>query len=152
MVVADFAQRVGAMLQGVRGPMTNGLRLGIDVAAVDYFAHLMERPAGQRFLLTRFTEVERTYITSDPARIAVRWAAKEAVSKAIGTGFRGIRPIDIQINRTPEGQPLVERGTSEDWPLSAHQWDWSITMSEDDGAAVAIALAIPKGEADDFGE
>lgn len=70
---------------------TRFARVGIDVVSVAWFARqLASHPAGAAPIeLSLFTSAERTYCAGRPERYAVRWAAKEAVAKAIGTGFRG---------------------------------------------------------------
>jgi hypothetical protein len=55
-----------------------------------------------------------------PERLAARWAAKEAVAKAIGTGFRGLRPRQIEIVHHPWGEPTVDQLSATDpWPDGA---------------------------------
>lgn len=70
---------------------TRFARVGIDVVSVAWFARqLASHPAGAAPIeLSSFTSAERTYCAGRPERYAARWAAKEAVAKAIGTGFRG---------------------------------------------------------------
>jgi phosphopantetheinyl transferase (holo-ACP synthase) len=49
------------------------------------------------FLETWFTEPERTFAQADPLRQTLCWCAKEAVAKALGTGFTGVRPQEIEV-------------------------------------------------------
>ena len=53
------------------------------------------------------TEPEQRYVRGRPETMAGRWAAKEAVSKVLGLGVRGIGWRDIEIERMPTGQPAV---------------------------------------------
>jgi phosphopantetheine--protein transferase-like protein len=53
------------------------------------------------------TPAEQRYVRDRPETLAGRWAAKEAVSKVLGLGVRGIGWRDIEIERLPTGQPAV---------------------------------------------
>lgn len=120
------------------------IAVGTDVVAVSEFARLITTSSGGAFVASRFTDEERTYCEGHPERLAARWAAKEAVSKAIGSGFRGLRPIQIEVVHGQFGQPGIRQGTEDPWPDDAHLWRWSLTMSHEGDAALAIALAVPR--------
>ncbi len=76
--------------------------VGIDIVDVERIASLLER-YGDRFLRRVFTESEVDYCRSkrNPSpHLSARFAAKEAASKALGTGFAdGMRFIDIEVSR-----------------------------------------------------
>ena len=59
------------------------------------------------FLLKCFSERERKEIAARPERAATDFAGKEAVAKALGTGFSGISPVEIEILRKDSGAPQV---------------------------------------------
>ncbi len=84
--------------------------IGVDVIEVPRIARALERH-GERFLQRIYHPDEVAYARrgEDFVReLAVRFAAKEAVAKALGTGFRhGVRPRDIVILNHPSGQPYV---------------------------------------------
>jgi holo-[acyl-carrier protein] synthase len=84
---------------------------GIDIAEVPRVAEAIER-YGQRFLQRIFTEGEIRYCESKANRVeryAVRFAAKEAGMKALGTGWNhGVRWRDIEVRRQPGGRPTLE--------------------------------------------
>lgn len=88
----------------------NVISLGLDLTEVARVRDLLER-YGERFKQRTFTEGERTYCdrNSDPAmHYAVRFAAKEAVAKALGTGFaEGVSWLDIEVLRAESGQPSI---------------------------------------------
>src|SRR5262245_55874359 len=95
------------------GGPTNGLpvpagttELGIDIIKVARIAASLDR-FGERFSLRVLTERERRYVRGRPETFAGRWAAKEAVSKVLGLGVRGIGWREIEIERLPTGQPAV---------------------------------------------
>ena len=59
------------------------------------------------FLWKCFSERERKDIAAHPKRAATDFAGKEAVAKALGTGFSGISPAEIEILRKDSGAPEV---------------------------------------------
>lgn len=63
---------------------------------------------GDRFTTRVLTPAEMAYVRGRPETMAGRWAAKEAVSKVLGLGVRGIGWRDIEIERLPTGQPAVK--------------------------------------------
>ncbi len=86
------------------------LGVGVDIVETQRIEHSLER-FGERFLHRVFTEGEIAYCQSMkfPARhFAARFAAKEAVSKAFGTGIgKAMGWRDIDIHRQESGQPFV---------------------------------------------
>ena len=80
--------------------------LGVDIVRVERIAKVMQRhPA--RFPARVLTDAEQAYVQTRPENFAGRWAAKEAVSKVLGLGIRGIGWREIEIERLPTGQPTV---------------------------------------------
>lgn len=80
--------------------------LGVDIVRVERIAKVMQRhPA--RFPVRVLTDAEQAYVRARPENFAGRWAAKEAVSKVLGLGIRGIGWREIEIERLPTGQPTV---------------------------------------------
>ncbi len=110
------------------------LGVGIDIVENARIEHSLDR-FGERFLHRVFTAGEIEYCQSMkfPARhFAARFAAKEAVSKAFGTGIgKAMGWRDIDVHRHPSGQPFVvleggakvlaaERGVSAVWISLSH--------------------------------
>src|SRR3954464_10800476 len=84
--------------------------LGVDIVKVDRIAAAIDR-FGARFANRVLTEREQRYVRMRPETFAGRWAAKEAVSKVLGPGVRGVGWKDIEVERLPTGQPsIVLRG------------------------------------------
>jgi holo-[acyl-carrier protein] synthase len=135
-VLADVAKLVGA------GSDSGGIRVGIDVVSIPKFSATIQTRAGQAFVRSCFTEQELIYSAGRPERLAARWAAKEAVAKAVGTGFRGLRPIQIEVVREPSGQVGLAPSPDPGWPAGAHDWPWELSLAHEGDAAVAIALAL----------
>jgi holo-[acyl-carrier protein] synthase len=146
---AELARLVDRHLGNSNRAVQRSITVGVDITEVSSWEWLLRSRSWSKFCSSRFTEAEVEYCGEKVERYAGRWAAKEAVVKAIGTGFRGIRPGQIAILRTPDGRPYVSAGTDEGWPLDANHWKWSISISHDGGFAAAVAMAIRQGEADD---
>lgn len=89
------------------------LGLGLDLVELDRFRAAWER-RGDRFLERLFTPEERRRCQrrADPVpELAVRFAAKEATFKAIGTGWRqGVRWIDVEVHNAVSGRPYLRVG------------------------------------------
>ena len=81
--------------------------LGIDIIKVDRIRKSIEK-FGSRFSNRVLTPSERRYVRDRPETFAGRWAAKEAVSKVLGLGVRGIGWKDIEVVRLPTGQPSIQ--------------------------------------------
>lgn len=82
--------------------------LGIDIIEVDRIKKAIEK--NKRFLSRNFTHKEIQYFHTkgdNITSIAGNFAAKEAVSKALGTGFRGFNFSDIEVLRDDMGRPVV---------------------------------------------
>ena len=80
--------------------------LGVDIVRVERIAAVLQRhPA--RFEARVLTGAERSYVRARPENLAGRWAAKEAVSKVLGLGVRGIGWREIEIELLATGQPTV---------------------------------------------
>ena len=83
---------------------------GVDLVSCARLAESIERH-GQRFLDRVFTQAEQAYCHGKKREIehyAGRFAAKEAVLKVLGTGWRnGINWTDVEIRNQPSGQPKV---------------------------------------------
>jgi holo-[acyl-carrier protein] synthase len=80
--------------------------VGIDIVRVERIRRTLER-FGTRFSRRVLTPGEQRYVRDRPETLAGRWAAKEAVSKVLGLGVRGIGWRDIEVERLPTGQPAV---------------------------------------------
>ena len=116
--------------------------LGIDIIKVDRIRAALAR-FGPRFTRRVLTDAERRHVRDRPETMAGRWAAKEAVSKVLGLGVRGIGWRDIEIERLPTGQPAVRlhgRAAARAAQLAMGRIAVSITHESD--YAVAIAFGI----------
>jgi len=80
--------------------------LGVDIVRVERIAGVLQRHP-TRFEARVLTDAERSYVRARPENMAGRWAAKEAVSKVLGLGVRGIGWREIEIERLSTGQTTV---------------------------------------------
>ena len=116
--------------------------LGIDIIKVQRIRAALER-FGSRFANRVLTEAEQRYVRDRPETMAGRWAAKEAVSKVLGLGVRGIGWRDIEIERLPTGQPAVRlhgRAAARAEQLGMERV--AVSISHESEYAVAIAFGI----------
>lgn len=79
---------------------------GVDIIEISRIKEIVER-WGQRFLDRIFTNTELTICKGRTDRLASRFAGKEAVMKALGTGARGISWREIEIASESSGKPVV---------------------------------------------
>ena len=121
--------------------------LGIDIIKVQRIRAAMER-FGPRFANRVLTEAERGYVRDRPETMAGRWAAKEAVSKVLGLGVRGIGWRDIEIERLPTGQPAVRlhgRAAARAKQLGMARIAVSITHESEYAVAIASGIRTAGG-------
>ena len=120
--------------------------IGTDLARIERLAGAWER-RGDRLLERLFTAAEREYCERRPrtrfAHYAGRFAVKEAVMKALGTGWRsGVRWVDIETLRDPGQAPRLRlhgacaRHAERQGIARIH-----ISITHDGGMAMAVAVA-----------
>jgi holo-[acyl-carrier protein] synthase len=122
------------------------LAVGTDLVAVRRVAQLAVE-YGERFTQRVFTARERADCSrgSEETRmnsLAARWAAKEAVAKALGTGFGPINHLEIEVTRDESGCPHVQlHGQAADLAQARGLHHWAISLSHDGGLALAFVVA-----------
>jgi holo-[acyl-carrier protein] synthase len=115
----------------------------VDLVEIDRVAAVIGR-WGDRFLTRVFTDAERAYCRGRVPELAVRFAAKEAVSKALGTGIVGMAWRDIEVVPDPRGKPLVvlhNRARARASELGLTAFEISLSHSRD----MAIAMVVAQG-------
>ena len=80
---------------------------GVDILEIPRVRRVAER-YGERFYRRIYTKGEITYCRGRAPQLASRFAAKEAVMKALGTGIRGVRWKDIEVVRSRGQAPRIE--------------------------------------------
>ena len=114
--------------------------IGSDLCNIERIERSLER-FGDRFLQRVFTETERAKAASRPhttaGTLAKRFAAKEAFSKAVGTGFkRGVFMKDIGVVNLPSGAPTLQltggaKARLDALTPSGHAMHVHLTMTDD---------------------
>jgi holo-[acyl-carrier protein] synthase len=116
--------------------------LGIDIIKIERIAAALKK-FGDRFPNRVLTDAEQRYVRNRPQNFAGRWAAKEAVSKVLGLGVRGVGWRDIEIQRLPTGQPSVKlHGRAADRAAQLGMGRIAVSISHEGDYAVAIAFGI----------
>ena len=117
------------------------LRTGIDIIEIARLEAI--QPAiKQRFLHRVYTELELQEVGHSAASLAGRFAAKEAVSKALGCGIGAVHWQDIEIRRGKEGEPLLQLyGEAQILAQKLGLTTWSISISHTQTTAVAMVVA-----------
>jgi holo-[acyl-carrier protein] synthase len=123
--------------------------IGSDLCNIERIEKSLDR-WGDKFLRRAFTEVERAKAASRPhtraGTLAKRFAAKEAFSKAVGTGFkRGVYMKDIGVVNLASGKPTLEltggaRARLDALAPDGHAVDIHLTMTDDFPWAQAFVI------------
>jgi holo-[acyl-carrier protein] synthase len=120
------------------------LRTGIDLVEIDRMRLVLARH-GERFTRRVFTPQELVEVGDKPASLAARFAAKEAVSKALGTGIGPVSWQDIEVLRGPSSEPqLTLHGAALRLAQEQGLTTWAISLSHTDRYAVAQVVALGK--------
>lgn len=119
--------------------------IGVDIVEIARVETILGRTPG--FASKYFTNAEQEFCMSrgKPAmHFAVRFAAKEAVVKALGCGFtHGVAPIDVEILRAVGERPeVVLHGKAADFAKEKDVKDVEVSLSHSQTQAVAFAMAI----------
>ncbi len=128
-------------------PAAGLTELGIDIIQVERISRALAKH-GRRFPLRILTPAEDAYVRDRPENMAGRWAAKEAVSKVLGLGVRGVGWREIEIVRLPTGQPTVrlhDRALRRADQLGMERVAVSISHEHEYAIAVAIGYRTTGG-------
>ncbi len=118
------------------------LKTGVDLVEIERLQQTIDR-YGERFLRRVFTEKELAEVGSNTASLAARFAAKEAVAKALGTGIGLVSWREIEIQRGPSREPRLHlSGQARSLASFLGLQNWSISLSHTRTHAIAVAVAI----------
>lgn len=122
--------------------------IGVDIVAMARIQQAVER-FGERFLKRLFTEGELAYALADAHKwehLAARFAAKEAASKALGTGMVGVGWKDFEVERLTSGKPQLRlSGRAARLAAEVGLSQWSVSLAHDGEAKVAVATVVAWG-------
>jgi holo-[acyl-carrier protein] synthase len=121
------------------------LRSGVDIVEIRRLDEI--NPAIRaRFIQRVYTPAEQALARGQAPSLAGRFAAKEAVSKALGTGIGRVRWQDIEILRGPSGEPVLQlHGLAREVAARLGLTEWSVSISHGREHAVAVAVALGPG-------
>ena len=128
------------------------LTVGIDLLSIDRVRKVLERHGG-RFLRRIYTPEEAAFCRGRVPELAARFAAKEAVMKALGTGVRGVGWRDIEVLPDRRGKPLVYlygRAKARAEKIGLRAVDVSLTHEA--GFAIAAVVGVREGTPGDPAE
>lgn len=115
---------------------------GVDVIEIARIQRVLD-DFGERFLRRVYTERERERYRGRISELAVRFAAKEATSKALGTGIRGIRWREMEVLSNRRGKPvLVLHGQAAERAAQLGLTDFSVTLTHSRTDAVAFVVGV----------
>jgi holo-[acyl-carrier protein] synthase len=118
------------------------LRTGVDLIELGRIESVIQR-YGKRFLKRVFTARELEEVGDNPASLAARFAAKEAVAKALGTGIGEVGWQEIEVLRGPARQPnLLLSGRAASLAEKLRLETWSLSLTHDQTQAIAVVVAI----------
>ena len=117
--------------------------IGIDLVDIERFRRSLERTPSMRTRL--FTSIELDYVApkADPVpSLAARFAAREAVMKALGVGLGAFGFHDVWVERAASGMPsLVVTAAAADLASAAGVTTWHLSLTHSDHVAAAYVIA-----------
>ena len=122
------------------------LTTGVDLIEIARVERALTRH-GNRFLERIFTPLEVLYCRDRLPELAARFAAKEAVSKALGVGVRilardGIHWKDVEITADERGKPIVRlHGRADERARELGLTEWAVSLSHTEEHAIAFVVA-----------
>lgn len=128
-------------------------RLGTDIIYIPRIQAAVER-FGDRFIQRVYTPAEQLdcgysnpFKRSSIKQLAGRWAAKEAIVKALGTGWRGVGYTEVEIRRQPSGAPVVYLHRRAATLVAAWgKGQWQLSLSHEENYAIATVLFVGSTE------
>jgi holo-[acyl-carrier protein] synthase len=117
------------------------LSTGVDLIEVYRIADAIERH-GDMFLRRIFTEKELALVGDRVGSLAARWAAKEAVAKALGTGIGDVEWVEIEILHGSKKEPLLNLyGNAKRLAEEKQLHSWAVSLSHTHEHAIAMVVA-----------
>ena len=119
--------------------------IGVDLTDV---ARIREACRKEAFRNRIYTQQELAYARERAESLAAMFAAKEAAAKALGTGFRGFEPADIEVRHNEQWQPWLQlyggaRARAEQMGVGAMH----LSLTHEQGQAAAFVVFEKKEEA-----
>jgi len=117
------------------------IAVGVDIIEIARIERVLSI-YGERFLKRVYTEGERERYHSRVSELAARFAAKEATSKALGTGIIGIHWREMEVLPNRRGKPvLILHGQAAERAAHLGLTDFSVSLTHSRGDAMAFVVA-----------
>lgn len=121
---------------------SGAVAVGVDIIEISRIERVLNI-YGERFLNRVYTERERERYRTRVQELAARFAAKEATSKALGTGIVGIRWREMEVLPNRRGKPvLILHGRAKERAEMLGLTDFSVSLTHSRGDAMAFVVAI----------
>jgi holo-[acyl-carrier protein] synthase len=118
------------------------LSTGIDLIEIARIERTLEK-YGERFLKRIYTEKEIVQARGNPPELAARFAAKEAVSKALGTGIGPVSWTEMETINLRSGKPEVRlHGRAAQIAALQGFTSWTVSLTHSRGMAAAVVVCL----------
>jgi holo-[acyl-carrier protein] synthase len=118
------------------------LKTGVDIIEIPRIQAALDRH-GDRFLQRVFTQAEIAECGGRADRLAIRFAAKEATTKALGTGIGPVSWREVETLHKRSGEPyLILHGQAEMVAKYLGLTTWAVSLSHSRENAIAVVVAI----------
>ncbi|MGH7487368.1 MAG: holo-ACP synthase [Terriglobales bacterium] len=126
------------------------IKVGTDICSIQRVNDTYTR-YGTRFVQRILTAAEQEYVLSKPIhtvqRLAVRFAAKEAASKVLGTGWRGVGWKEIEVTKHSSGEPALKlHGRAAQRAQHLGLTNFEVSLSHEKEYATAFVVGYGQGE------
>lgn len=139
---AAVAEQVSQLIACLPSRAAAAIACGTDLVEMAQFSRDLKL-GGERFLHRIYTDDELAFCQGRADRLATRFAGKEAVAKALGTGIRGIGWTEIEILSAAQGQPRIilrRRAAFQAAQLAISAW--AISLSHTPSLALAFVVGL----------
>ncbi len=126
----------------VEGAIAGTIRAGVDRVELAEFQRTVD-VAGQAFIDRVFTPKEIVFCAGRLDRLATRFATKEAVAKVLGTGFRNLGCLDVEVESAPTGEPHLRlHGAARDRANDLGITSLAVSLTHTTATAEAFVVAL----------
>ena len=120
-------------------------RTGVDLVDINRVARMIAI-SPTAYVQRVWTGAEQRACVGRPDRFAARWAAKEAVMKALGAGLDTINPLDVEVSSPSDTVPVLQlHGTAAEAAAALQLDSWSISLTHERGLAAAFVVGYGSG-------
>jgi holo-[acyl-carrier protein] synthase len=118
------------------------VHVGVDRVELEEFGRILAL-GGEEFLASVYTSEERAHCKGRLEKLATRFAAKEAASKALGTGLRAIGLAEVEVVTAANGQPRLRlHGRAKDRAAALGVSSISVSLTHTAAVAEAFVVAL----------